>query len=97
MSRATKKGPFIEEALYRKVLVASRSTERTAKINTYSRASMILPIMVGMTIHVHNGKSFIPVHIVEEMVGHRLGEFSFTRVMRRHDKLAGRGGDKRKS
>lgn len=89
----------MEEALYKKIIRANKEKsdgKKTSKIDTYSRSSVILPIMVGLTIGVHNGKKFVPVDIVDDMVGHKLGEFSFTRVMRRHDKMIG-GNDKRKS
>lgn len=82
MPRSIKKGPFIDEHLAKKV----EANEGTAKkvIKTWSRRSMILPEMVGMTFAVHNGKSFIPVFVTENMVGHKLGEFSMTRTFRGH-------------
>ncbi|MDR2864516.1 MAG: 30S ribosomal protein S19 [Spirochaetaceae bacterium] len=93
MSRSIKKGPFIEKALYKKVLEIGRSTERKM-IKTYSRCSTIIPEMVGSTISVYNGKSWIPVYITENLVGHKLGEFAPTRIFRRHsgsDKKASKG------
>jgi small subunit ribosomal protein S19 len=82
MPRSIKKGPFIDEHLAKKV----EANEGTAKkvIKTWSRRSMILPEMVGMTFAVHNGKAFIPVFVTENMVGHKLGEFSLTRTFRGH-------------
>jgi small subunit ribosomal protein S19 len=93
LSRSIKKGPFIEKALYKKVLEIGRSTERKM-IKTYSRCSTIIPEMVGSTISVYNGKSWIPVYITENLVGHKLGEFAPTRIFRRHsgsDKKASKG------
>ncbi len=83
MPRSVKKGPFIEESLIRKVedAVASR---RQSIIKTWSRRSTILPEMVGLTFAVHNGKKFIPVYVTDNMVGHKLGEFSPTRTFRGH-------------
>lgn len=83
MSRSIKKGPFIENSLYKKTLAAVSSAKRTP-IKTYSRASMIIPEMIGLTIQVYNGKTFIPVYITENHIGHRLGEFSPTRTFRGH-------------
>ena len=80
MPRSIKKGPFIDEHLAKKV----EANEGKKVINTWSRRSMILPEMVGMTFAVHNGKSFIPVFVTENMVGHKLGEFSMTRTFRGH-------------
>ncbi len=82
MPRSIKKGPFIDEHLAKKV----EDNQGTAKkvIKTWSRRSMILPEMVGMTFAVHNGKAFIPVFVTENMVGHKLGEFSMTRTFRGH-------------
>lgn len=82
MSRSLKKGPFIEERLLKKVQMANRSDRKAIK--TWSRASTIFPEMVGLTFGVHNGKEFINVPINEDMVGHKLGEFSPTRKFRRH-------------
>ena len=82
MPRSIKNGPFIDKHLAKKV----EANEGTAKkvIKTWSRRSMILPEMVGMTFAVHNGKSFIPVFVTENMVGHKLGEFAPTRTFRGH-------------
>lgn len=80
MPRSIRKGPFIDEHLAKKV----EANEGKKVIKTWSRRSMILPEMVGMTFAVHNGKSFIPVFVTENMVGHKLGEFSMTRTFRGH-------------
>jgi small subunit ribosomal protein S19 len=82
MSRSLKKGPFIDPKLMKKVLALSQD-DRTV-IKTWSRASTISPEMVGRTIAVHNGRVHVPVHVTENMVGHKLGEFSPTRKFRRH-------------
>ncbi|MDR1148068.1 MAG: 30S ribosomal protein S19 [Spirochaetaceae bacterium] len=91
MSRSIKKGPFIEKSLYKKILEMSKSTERRM-IKTYSRCSTIIPEMVGITISVYNGKTWVPVYITENLVGHKLGEFSPTRLFRGHA-----GSDKKAS
>lgn len=83
MSRSLKKGPFIHESLAKKVAAVKASGERKL-IKTWSRASTIFPDMVGMTFGVHNGKEHLPVLVNEDMVGHKLGEFSPTRKFRRH-------------
>jgi len=83
MSRSIKKGPFIDQRLLKK-LSNIRIDEKRVIVNTWSRDCVITPEMVGYTIGVHNGKTHIPVFIVEQMVGHRLGEFSPTRTFRRH-------------
>ncbi|MDA0364331.1 MAG: 30S ribosomal protein S19 [Chloroflexi bacterium] len=83
MSRSTKKGPYVQDSLMKKVLVASRS-DRKEVIKTWSRASTIMPEMVGLTIAVHDGRRHVPVFCTENMVGHKLGEFSFTRTFRGH-------------
>ena len=83
MSRSIKKGPFIEKSLYKKVLNASKSGSKSM-IKTYSRCSTIIPEMVGLNISVYNGKTWIPVYITENLVGHKLGEFSPTRLFRSH-------------
>ena len=93
MARSLKKGPFIHYKLQRKVDALNQSGKKKV-IKTWSRASMITPEFVGYTFAVHNGKSFIPVYITENMVGHRLGEFSPTRNFRGHagTKKDNRGG-----
>ncbi|MFT4970150.1 MAG: small subunit ribosomal protein S19 [Chitinophagales bacterium] len=83
MARSIKKGPYIAHHLLKKVDVQNE-TERKTVIKTWSRASMIIPDMVGHTIAVHNGNKFIPVYVTENMVGHKLGEFSPTRSFRGH-------------
>jgi small subunit ribosomal protein S19 len=83
MARSIKKGPFVYHKLLKKVADAIDQNKKNV-IKTYSRASMIVPDMVGLTIAVHNGKTFVPVFVTENMVGHKLGEFSPTRVFRGH-------------
>ena len=83
MSRSVKKGPFVDAKLAKKVEAVQRSGTKTV-IRTWSRASMIMPDMVGLTIGVHDGRRHVPVFITENMVGHRLGEFSPTRTYRGH-------------
>ena len=83
MSRSTKKGPFVDPKLMRKVEALQRSGTKQA-IKTWSRASTIMPEMVGLTIAVHDGRRHVPVFCTENMVGHKLGEFAFTRTFRGH-------------
>ncbi len=83
MSRSLRKGPFVDLHLIKKVENAVRKNEKRP-IKTWSRRSMILPDMVGLTIAVHNGRQHIPIYINEEMVGHKLGEFAPTRTYRGH-------------
>lgn len=83
MPRSLKKGPFIDAALEQKISVA-RSTKSSQVIKTWSRRSTIIPEMVGLTFAVHNGKKFVPVFVTENMVGHKLGEFSPTRTFYGH-------------
>ena len=83
MSRSLKKGPYIDFKLDKKVEELSKSGKKTV-IKTWARRSMIPPTFVGKTIAVHNGNKFIPVYVTENMVGHRLGEFSPTRTFRGH-------------
>ena len=82
MTRSLKKGPFIDQRIIKKVL--DKKPEDKSAIKTWSRACTITPEMIGFTFAVHNGKDFIPVFTTEEMVGHRLGEFSSTRKFNRH-------------
>lgn len=82
MSRSLKKGPFVDQRLLEKISRLKRGDKTIIK--TWSRASVITPEMVGFTIGVHNGKIHIPVYVVENMVGHKLGEFSPTRKFTRH-------------
>ena len=83
MSRSLKKGPYIHYKLEKKVLLAQEQNNKNP-IKTWSRASMISPDFVGLTIAVHNGNKHIPVYITENMVGHKLGEFAPTRIFRGH-------------
>lgn len=83
MPRSLKKGPFIEDKLMRNVLNA-QETRSNQVIKTWSRRSTIIPEMVGLTLAVHNGRKFIPVFVTENMVGHKLGEFSPTRTFYGH-------------
>jgi len=88
MARSLKKGPYIHYKLERKVLANVESKSKSV-VKTYSRASMISPEFVGQTIAVHNGRTFVPVFVTENMVGHKLGEFAPTRTYRGH------GGNKK--
>jgi small subunit ribosomal protein S19 len=90
MARSLKKGPFIADHLMKKV-EAARAKGDNQVIKTWSRASTILPQMIGMTFGVHNGKTHVPVYVSEQMVGHKLGEFAPTRTYRGH------GGSDKKS
>ncbi len=83
MPRSVKKGPFIDEKLLKKISQMEKSGKKKV-IKTWSRRSVITPEFVGYTLAIHNGKQFIPVFISENMVGHKLGEFSPTRIFRRH-------------
>ncbi|MGA8180558.1 MAG: 30S ribosomal protein S19 [Desulfobacterales bacterium] len=83
MPRSLKKGPFIDQTLLKKVLIA-QETRNNRVIKTWSRRSTIIPEMVGITLAVHNGRKFVPVFITEDMVGHKLGEFSPTRTYYGH-------------
>jgi small subunit ribosomal protein S19 len=83
MGRSVKKGPFVQEALAKKVETMSASNTKKV-IKTWSRASTVLPEFVGHTFAVHNGNKFVPVYVTENMVGHKLGEFAPTRLFRGH-------------
>lgn len=83
MPRSLKKGPFIDPKLKRKVLISQEGQSKQV-IKTWSRRSTIIPEMVGITLAVHNGRKFIPVFVTEDMVGHKLGEFSPTRTYYGH-------------
>jgi small subunit ribosomal protein S19 len=83
MARSLKKGPYVYHKLIKK-LIKSKDSRKKSVIKTWSRASMIIPDMVGETIAVHNGKTFVPVYVTENMVGHKLGEFAPTRTYRGH-------------
>ena len=86
MSRSIKKGPFVEESLLKRVEAAAKNPAQAEMIKTYSRSSTIIPDMVNMTISVYNGKTWIPVFVTENLVGHKLGEFAPTRIFRGHAK-----------
>ena len=83
MSRSLKKGPFVDEKLYKKVVQMNENNEKSV-IKTWSRASTIFPEFIGHTFAVHDGRKHIPVYVTEDMVGHKLGEFAPTRKFRRH-------------
>jgi small subunit ribosomal protein S19 len=83
MSRSTKKGPYVLPSLMKKVVSMQRSNQK-AIIKTWSRASTVLPDMVGLTFGVHDGRRHVPVYVTENMVGHKLGEFAPTRTFRGH-------------
>lgn len=89
MSRSVKKGPFYDDHLMKKVLRLDSKGEKRP-IKTWSRRSMIMPEFVGHTFQIHNGRTFIQVFISENMVGHRLGEFSPTRTFRTHGAISGK-------
>jgi len=85
MPRSLKKGPFVEKYLAKKITAAQKETNQNKRvISTYSRRSMVIPDMVGITFAVHNGRKFMPVFITEQMVGHKLGEFALTRTFHGH-------------
>ena len=85
MSRSIKKGPYVDPKLMKKVMKIKESGSREV-IKTWARSSMIMPEMVGVTFGVHDGRKFVPVLVSENMVGHRLGEFSHTRSFRWHSR-----------
>jgi small subunit ribosomal protein S19 len=85
MARSIKKGPFVDHHLVKKVETAQKTNDKRP-IKTWSRRSTILPDFVGLTIAVHNGKQHVPVYVTENMVGHKLGEFSHTRIFKVHSK-----------
>ena len=89
MARSLKKGPYIHPSLEKKINAMNEKNEKKV-IKTWSRASMIVPDILGHTIAVHNGKTHVPVYVTEQMVGHKLGEFALTRTYRGHaaDKTA---------
>ncbi len=93
MSRSLKKGPFVDEHLMKKI-EAQNSSGGKRVIRTWSRRSTIIPDMVGFTFAVHNGRKFVPVFVSENMVGHRLGEFSPTRTYKGHTSKSDRRGKK---
>ena len=83
MSRSTKKGPYVDEKLLKKVAKMNETMEKKV-VKTWARGSVITPDFVGHTIAIHNGRKFIPIYISEQMVGHKLGEFAPTRFFRGH-------------
>lgn len=83
MARSTKKGPFVDDYIYKKIAQA-KSAKSNKPIKTWSRRSTIIPDMIGLTFNVHNGKTFIPVYITENHIGYKLGEFSPTRTFKGH-------------
>jgi len=85
MARSVKKGPFVDLHLLKRVESAQKTNDKRP-IKTWSRRSTILPDFVGLTIAVHNGKQHVPVYVTENMVGHKLGEFSHTRIFKGHSK-----------
>ncbi|MCL1965228.1 MAG: 30S ribosomal protein S19 [Firmicutes bacterium] len=91
MSRSVKKGPFVSERLFNKIIAMNGSGKKMV-LKTWSRASTIFPDFVGHTVAVHDGRKHVPVYITEEMVGHKLGEFAPTRTFRGHagEKASGR-------
>jgi small subunit ribosomal protein S19 len=89
MSRSSKKGPYVDDKLLKKVEQAKENSDKRV-IRTWSRSSMVTPEMIGLTFAVYNGRKFIPVYVTEYMVGHKLGEFSPTRTFYSHS-----GGDKK--
>jgi len=94
--RSVKKGPFVDKHLFKKVEEAAASSNKRP-IKTWSRRSMILPEMVGLTIAVHNGRLHVPIFVTENMVGHKLGEFAATRTFKGHSgdrKVKGKEEDK---
>ncbi len=84
MPRSLKKGPFVDQKLLQKIDATTAAGEDRKPIKTWSRKSMITPDFVGHNFVVHNGKTFVPVHVTENMVGHKLGEFSPTRIFKQH-------------
>ena len=85
MPRSLKKGPFVDKYIPKKMEVAKKEANPAKRVvSTYSRRSMVIPDMVGITFAVHNGRKFIPVFVTEQMVGHKLGEFSHTRTFHGH-------------
>ena len=96
MGRSLAKGPFVDDHLMKKVTAMNDKNEKKV-LRTWSRRSTILPEFIGHTLAVHNGKKFIPVYVTENMVGHKLGEFSATRTFKGHSARAGESAAKPKS
>lgn len=84
MSRSIKKGPYVENSLFKKITELAKSSNAQKTLKTWSRESTIIPEMIGFTINVYNGKKFVPVFITEHMIGHKLGEFAPTRMFKGH-------------
>ncbi|MDG2200202.1 MAG: 30S ribosomal protein S19 [Phycisphaerales bacterium] len=84
MGRSLKKGPYVDEKLYRKVMLQNEAGTRRSPIRTWARSCTVVPEFVGHTFQVHNGRHFNDVFVTEDMVGHKLGEFSITRLFRGH-------------
>ncbi len=84
MARSIKKGPFVDYSLLKQVKKAAGTGKNNAVIKTWSRRSTIIPDFIGLTFAVHNGKKFIPVYVTDNMIGHKLGEFSLTRTFNGH-------------
>ena len=93
MGRSLNKGPFVDEHLLKKVQVAQATKDRRP-IKTWSRRSTITPDFIGVTVSTHNGRNFIPVYVTENMVGHKLGEFSPTRMFKKHGGVSKTSTDK---
>lgn len=89
MARSIKKGPFVDLSLLKKVDKAVETGDKKP-IKTWSRRSMILPDMVGLNFEIHNGKTFVPLFVTDNMVGHKLGEFAVTRAFKTHGVMSGR-------
>lgn len=83
MARSVKKGPFVDDHLMKKVIAAKEAGNKKP-IKTWSRRSMVLPDMVGLTLNVHNGRQFVPVYVTENHIGYKLGEFAPTRTFKGH-------------
>ena len=94
MSRSLKKGPFVNEKLAKKVALMSQAGATRKPIKTWARSCTVIPEFVGHTFLVHNGKKFLPVFVGENMVGHKLGEFSPTRIFRKHGGVTVRAMEK---
>ena len=91
MARSSRKGPFTDDHLTKKVRALNDANEKRV-IKTWSRRSMILPDMIGHTVAVHNGRKFIPIYLTENMVGHKLGEFAATRTFKSHSAKKDKAG-----
>ena len=93
MPRSLKKGPYVDDHLYNKCILAKEKNEKKI-IKTYSRRSVILPEFIGLNISVHNGRKFIPIYITENIIGYKLGEFSPTRTYKGHTTKSDNRGKK---